>query len=103
MITTWRSLMAHRSSTLRAGIRGRRGARRCRDLLGQERDREPEGRRLARSALGPDPAAVRLDDALRDVEAEAAALDRAGPRVAGAHEPLEQARQLLGRDPVAAV
>src|SRR5690606_8191505 len=62
-----RSPVARRAGRRRAGSR-RAGRRRT------ERDRERERRALARLALDPQLAAVRLDDALADVEAEAGAL-----------------------------
>src|SRR5262249_43769895 len=47
--------------------------------------------------LGPDSAAVRLDEAARDRKAETAAAGRAGP--IGPPEALEHAAERLGREP----
>src|SRR5439155_19023859 len=60
---------------------------------------DDERRPLAAPAARGDAAAVRLDDRLRDVEAEAGALDLPLERRLRAEEPLEQASALLLRDP----
>src|SRR5690242_6945042 len=65
------------------------------------RQREGEGRALARAALGGDVAAVAQEDAPADREAHAAALIGLG--AVEALERLEDARPVLGREADAVV
>src|SRR5690606_23314819 len=67
-------------------------------VLGGDRHGEAEGAALAGDALGPDAAAVQLDQRLGDAEAEASAADPARVRVVHAVEAVPDARQVLGRD-----
>src|SRR6266481_1930472 len=69
------------------------------DLDAGEADRE--GRASSRTALHVDGAAVRFGDPLADGETEAGAgtLARARARRVGAPEPVEDVRQIPGRDP----
>src|SRR5689334_9913158 len=60
------------------------------------RELDHEARLVVRCPLGPDPAAVGLDDLAGDVEAETGARDRA---VATAHELLEDPLHLVRVDP----
>ena len=54
-------------------------------------------------ALNADPAAVRLDDATHEVQAEAAALNLASDRLTPAIERLEDVLPIFGGDPDAAI
>ena len=66
--------------------------------------REGEGeRRLAAGTLGPDPAAVRLDQAFGDGESQSQAGDRALSGDPRAVEAGEEVRELAGGDPRAPV
>src|SRR5438552_2934267 len=70
---------------------------------GHERQRELEGRPLARGALDPCLPAVHLDDLTRDREAQPGALDVAGRPRLEARESLEHLLDRVGRDTEAGV
>src|SRR5215212_155607 len=86
------------------GIRSSRRSsttRSARASAGGERQREPEGRAALGARLGPDPAAVGLDDAPADGQPDAAAL--VAVLAVQAVERAEDPVRLLRRDPDAAV
>src|SRR5712692_6161482 len=66
--------------------------------LDGQRQGEGEGAALAFLALGPDAAAVGLDDALRDGETKPGARDLAGGLALHAVELVEDMGQVSGRD-----
>src|SRR5690606_33282866 len=82
-------------SRSKAGVMGGGPASRPASASSTRRHGHEEPRAAALLALDPDAAAVRLDDALGDGEAEA---DAAAARVAGLPEAVEEVRELIGRD-----
>ena len=70
---------------------------------GAPRQTRDECRTVARRALHGDLAAVRAHDVAADAQPEPAAVRRGVAHGIGAEEPLEEARQLLRRDPGAVV
>src|SRR5262249_52327566 len=79
--------------------------RRSRGERAKERQADGEGGALAGSALDGNLSAVGIDDRLADAQTEAGSAGGAvaNPRLVGPIEPLEDVRQIFGRDAQAVV